>query len=165
MDQLKQKLTVLLRKHEGNKLNVYLDTENKLTIGIGRCLSTKGLSKSESDYLNLGTYDKNEIIQKLKVGGITQTESEYLLSNDIDEFIAKLYNRIPFTKSLPETTKIVLIDMCFNMGIDGLLKFKNTLDLIQQGKYILASREMLNSKWKNQVGQRAFDLADILSGI
>jgi len=165
MDKLKQKLTVLLRKHEGNKLNVYLDTENLPTIGVGRCLSTKGLSKSESDYLNLGTYDKNEIIEKLKVRGITQVESDYLLSNDIDEFTTKLYNRILFTKSLPETAKIVLIDMCFNMGIDGLLKFKNTLDLIQQGKYILASREMLNSKWKNQVGQRAFDLADMLSGI
>lgn len=162
---LKQKLTLLLRKHEGNKLQVYPDTENEPTIGIGRCLSTKGLTKYECDYLNLGTYDKNSVIAKLEVRGITQEEADYLLSNDIDHFTEQLSKSLYFFNKLPETVKIVLIDMAFNIGISGLLKFKNTLALIEKGKYKLAANEMLNSKWKLQVGQRAFDLANILSEV
>lgn len=162
-DTLKQKLTALLRKHEGCELQVYNDTENKATIGIGRCLSTKGLSKEECDYLKIGTYDKNAVIAELEVRGITQSEAEYLLSNDIDYFTTELSKSLDFFNKLPETAKIVLIDMAFNMGISGLLKFKNTIELIEKGQYILASREMLNSKWKLQVGQRAFDLAEMLS--
>jgi len=49
MDTLKQKLTVLLRKHEGNKLQVYPDSEGYPTIGNGRCLTTKGLSKASQE--------------------------------------------------------------------------------------------------------------------
>lgn len=163
MDTLKQKLIQLLRKHEGLELNVYYDTEEQPTIGIGRCISTKGLSKSECDYLNLGTYDKLKVIEKLKIRGISEKEAECLLSNDIDYFIEQLSKSIDFFNTLPETAKIVLIDMAFNIGVNGLLKFQNTLELISEGKYVLASREMLNSKWKKQVGQRAFDLANMLS--
>ena len=68
-----------------------------------------------------------------------------------------------FFKTLPETAKIVLIDMAFNMGVNGLLKFKNTLSLIEKGQYIAASNEMLNSSWKNQVGQRAYNLSNMLA--
>lgn len=35
--------------------------------------------------------------------------------------------------------------MCFNLGIKGLLKFKNTLNFIKESKYDLASSNMLNS--------------------
>lgn len=160
---LKQKLTLLLRKHEGCELQVYPDTENEPTIGIGRCLSTKGLTKEECDYLKLSTYDKNSVIAKLEVRGITQDEAEYLLSNDIDYFTEQLGKRLFGFNVLPEQAKIVLTDMCFNLGVDGLLEFTKTLSLINIGKYKEASKEMLNSTWAKQVGNRAYELSGMLA--
>lgn len=163
MKSIKEKLTELLIKHEGCELEVYNDLVGEPTIGIGRCLTTKGLTKSECDYLHLGTYDKNSIIAKLEVRGITKLEAEYLLSNDIDYFINELIKRLGYFERLPEMAKIVLLDMAFNLGVNGLLSFTHTLENIEHGRYITASNEMLNSKWKNQVGQRAYDLAEMLS--
>lgn len=163
MSTLKQKLTLILRKHEGNELKVYPDKEGYPTIGNGRCLTTKGLSKEECDYLNLGTYDKNAVIAKLEVRGITQSEADYLLSNDIDYFTNELSKRLSWFVLLPETAKIVLIDMAFNLGVNGLLKFKNTLALIEKGNYLDATGEMLNSVWSRQVGNRAIELSEMLA--
>jgi lysozyme len=53
----------------------------------------------------------------------------------------------------------VLINMAFNIGVGGLLKFKNTLAHIRSGQYELAATEMLDSNWARQVHGRAKELA------
>ena len=50
--------------------------------------------------------------------------------------------------------------MAFNLGVSGLITFKNTLRLISVGHYYEAAEEMLNSKWARQVGYRAEELAE-----
>ena len=45
--------------------------------------------------------------------------------------------------------------MAFQMGVDGLLGFKNTLAMIQAGKYTEAANGMMNSKWAKQTPSRA----------
>lgn len=162
MSTLKDKLIDQLIRHEGEELQVYECPAGFKTIGVGRNLETRGLSKEECDRLDLGVYDKNEVIEKLESRGVTKEESRYLLSNDIDYFTSKLNECLSWFSSLPETAKMVLIDMGFNIGIAGLLKFKKTLGLIEQGRYVAAGEEMLNSAWKHQVGQRAYDLSDQL---
>lgn len=159
---MKQKLIDQLIRHEGEELQVYECPAGFKTIGVGRNLETKGLTKAECDHLNLGVYDKHSIISKLEQRGITKEESRYLLSNDIDYFIAELTKSLTWFEKLPETAKIVLVDMAFNLGVNGLLKFKNTLALTEKGQYISASKEMLNSAWKFQVGNRAYELSDQL---
>ena len=52
--------------------------------------------------------------------------------------------------------------MAFNLGVQGLLAFKHTLKLIEEGKTTQASIEMMDSKWAKQVKSRAIDLALIL---
>jgi len=160
---MKEKLIELLVKHEGEKLQVYDCPAGHPTIGVGRNLQTKGLTKAECDYLKLGTYENNSVIAKLEVRGITKDESRYLLSNDIDYFTTELGKRVFGFNSLKETAKIVLIDMAFNMGTSGLLKFSKTLSLINSGKYKEASKEMLNSQWAKQVGGRADELSGMLA--
>jgi lysozyme len=159
---MREKLIALLLKHEGLRLEVYSDSVGKPTIGIGRCLSTKGLTKEECDHLHLGTYEKNSVIAKLEVRGISQHEAEYLLSNDIDYFTNELIKSLGYFERLPEMAKIVLLDVCFNCGLSGLLKFKKTLSLIEQGKYKESSVEILNSLWAKQVGNRAIELSNVL---
>lgn len=53
----------------------------------------------------------------------------------------------------------VLINMAFNMGVPGLLKFRRTLDAVRADDYDAAASHMLDSRWACQVGRRAVELA------
>ena len=128
----------MLLKHEGIRLHPYHDTVGKLTIGVGRNLDDRG---------------------------ITTDEAMFMLNNDITDFTLQLSDRLYWFDAQPERVKLVLIDMAFNMGIGGLLTFKNTLEHIKNGNYKLASEEMLQSKWAKQVGNRARELSNILNTI
>lgn len=121
--------------HEGIRLFPYLDTVDKVTIGIGRNLSDKGISKEEA-YI--------------------------LLDNDIEEVCGQLDTHLPWWSTLDDVRKRVLIDMCFNLGIKGLLGFKNTLEAVKVKDYLSASKGMLASKWAKQVGKRAIRLAEMM---
>lgn len=145
---------------EGEILKVYRCPAGYLTIGVGRNLETNSLTKHEVDHLQLGVYSVQEIIGVLKTRGITVEESRWLLSNDIDVCLDSLNRNLSFFENLPENVKIVLANMRFNLGMNKLLKFKNTLQFIEQGNYEKASVEMLNSSWAKQVGDRAIRLSE-----
>jgi lysozyme len=53
----------------------------------------------------------------------------------------------------------VLVNMAFNMGVNGLLKFKKMIAAIDDRNYDEAAIEMLNSRWAVQVGKRANELS------
>ena len=124
-----------LKLHEGVRDRPYKDSVGKLTIGVGRNLTDKGLKPKEI---------------------------EYLLMNDIMDCIDDLNKYLPWWRQLNEVRQRVLMDMCFNLGIGGLLGFKNTLAFIQSGDYEQASQNMLSSKWASQVGQRARRLSEMM---
>ena len=111
----------------------YRDSIGKLTIGVGRNLEDKGISQREADTL---------------------------LDNDLGEYSAAVVARIPFAHRLDDARRGVLINLAFNMGVEGLLKFTKTLALIEAGDYAGAADEMLRSKWAKQVGARAQRLAE-----
>lgn len=121
-------LVSMLVMNEGLRLKPYRCTAGKLTIGVGRNLDDTGITKEEA----------------LK-----------LLDDDIIRVEAELQKNLPWYLSLSEARKAVLIDMCFNLGIVGLLAFKTTLSLIKDGKYKEAAIAMLQSKWASQVKNRA----------
>src|ERR1044071_9259459 len=94
--EARQKLRGLLVKHEGCRLYPYKDTRGFDTIGISRCLTTRG---------------------------ITETEAFYLLDDDIAYFYSQLSIRCEYFDSLDDNRKIAIVDMCFNLGINGFLDF------------------------------------------
>src|SRR5690606_761789 len=100
-----------LRGDEGEVLHAYTDHLGYLTIGVGR------------------------LIDKRKGGGISRDESAYLLANDIKEKSAELDRRLSWWKRLDDARRGVLLSMAFQMGVDGLLTFKNTLAMIERGDY------------------------------
>ena len=150
---------------EGIRLFPYLDSEKIWSIGVGRNLEDNGLSPSELFFLGIKLKDKFEIIELLKKRGLTKDEVLYLLDNDVDRVISELENKLPWLSNKPDVVKYVLCNMCFNMGIYRLLKFKDTLTLLKSDKYKEASIEMLNSKWPSQVGKRATRLSDRIKSI
>lgn len=125
-----------LRLHEGERLKPYRDSVGKLTIGIGRNLEDRG---------------------------ITADESAYLLANDIRAMERDLVAALPWVAQLDGVRQRVLLDMTFNLGIGGVLQFRNTLATIQAGDYQKAASMMLDSKWARQVGQRAERLSRMMA--
>ena len=112
--------------HEGLRLKPYRCTAGKLTIGVGRNLEDKGISHHEA---------------------------LFLLRNDIVEVTAQL-ERFDWFRALGPVRRKVLIDMCFNLGIQGLLGFKQMIEALKRGDYETAADEMVNSRWYRQVGER-----------
>jgi lysozyme len=128
----------LLIKHEDLSTFPYIDTTGHFSIGVGRNLTDNGISIDEA---------------------------MIMLNDDINEKINDLKTHLSYYNSLPDKVQLVLIDMCFNLGIGGLLTFKKTLSLIKTGQYKKAAVEMLNSKWAKQTGQRAIEDSNILKSV
>jgi len=131
MTDFTSNITRLLRGEEGEVLTEYKDHLGYSTIGVGRLIDAR------------------------KGGGITAEESAYLLSNDIQKKLSELERKLPWVKGLDEARRGVLLSMAFQMGTDGLLGFKNTLEMVRTGRYTDAAKGMLNSLWAKQTPQRA----------
>ncbi len=129
------KLLKQLHLHEGREKKPYKDTVGKISIGVGRNLTDVGLSDDEIDYL---------------------------LINDIVKVENALDAQLPWWRSLDLIRQRVLIDMAFNMGIGGLLGFKNTLKAVHGEHWVQAAHGMLGSLWAKQVGKRAVRLAKMM---
>jgi len=135
-EALMKRIKAQLVRHEGLRLKPYRCTAGRLTIGIGRNLDDRGISQKEA-YAML-----ERDIQ----------DCEQWLIDDIPE----IYNK------LDEVRQSVLLNMCFNLGIKGLLEFKNTLAFIGAGDWERAANNMLASKWAKQVGMRAIELSEMM---
>lgn len=133
--QATERLKDLLMVHEGFRQFPYEDTTGHLTIGYGRNLTDNGINKNEA---------------------LT------LLENDIDYFVKKLRKELPFFDDLDEIRKIVLVDMCYNVGLVGFLKFTKMLDAVRRKDWFTAAKEMLSSKAARQAPNRYQQLASIM---
>jgi len=136
-DRLKQ-LKKELTVYEGFRGKPYLCTSGKLTVGIGRNLEDRGL---------------------------TLEEAEYLLDSDIQECLGAVRAHLPWSEMAPEICCEVLVHMCFNLGIKGLLGFRQTLAAMESGEWARAAKEMKNSRWAKQVGKRSDQLAEKIESL
>lgn len=120
-----------LKRDEGEVLHAYQDTLGYWTIGIGI------------------------LIDKRKGGGLLPEESEFIFNNRLRIINEQLDKRIPWIGKLDPVRRGVLVNMAFQMGVDGLLGFRNTLATIEKGNYRLGAEQMLQSKWATQTPARA----------
>lgn len=137
-----------LARDEGEKLRWYYCTAGKRTIGIGRNLDDVGISAAETAALGI-------TVASALARGISRDQSRALFANDIARCERDLDAKLPWWRGLSDVRQRVLLNMCFNLGIAGLLGFKNTLGMIQRGDYAGAAGGMAASKWHGQVGARA----------
>ena len=68
----------------------------------------------------------------------------------------------PWYSELDEVRKDAMIDMCFNMGLPRLSKFKNSLAAMANGDYDIAALEFLDSNWAKQVGSRSITITEMI---
>lgn len=134
-------------RHEGTRRTVYDDAtglpvvqgsaiKGNPSIGVGRLLSAPG--------------------------GLSEDEIAYLLKNDIDHCKAIVNLRLPWIGQLSQIRQEVLFEMAFQLGISGLLQFKNMLNALQSGNYDTAVHEMLSSAWHTQTPERVEELANLM---
>jgi lysozyme len=125
-----------LRKHEGYRSTVYLDTMNHWTIGYGRKVSG----------------DK----------GLTRDEAEFLLSNDAKEASSHMLANVALPDNVNQARRYALTAMTFQLGIGTFMKFKRMIAAVERGDWEKAAAEALDSKWADQTPARAHHVAEIL---
>ena len=82
------------------------------------------------------------------------------LDADIARVEHGLDARLSWWRALTPARRDVLANMAFNLGVEGLLAFRHTLEAVRAGDYALAAERMLASEpWRSQVGARAERLA------
>jgi len=121
-----------IKRHEGYRQHVYKCSAGKNTIGIGRNLDDVGISEDEA---------------------------EYLVLNDLVKAAKQLNTTFTWYSSLTIRRKQAMINICFNVGIGTLKQFKRFLAAMESGDYEEAKKELLDSKYARQVGQRAQEVA------
>lgn len=125
-----------IMEHEGVRSTPYRDTEGNLTIGVGHNLE-EGLSE-------------NVIL--------------LMLQEDIATAEAELDRIYPPWRELNKERRKVMVDMMFNLGAPRYLTFHKFWAAMMEKDYETAAHEMLDSKWANQVGDRAKTLAHMMRG-
>jgi len=120
---------------EALRLRPYRCTQGKLTIGVGHNLDDKPISKRAA---------------------------EVILEDDIADVVADLDRALPWWRQLDDARQNVLANMCFNLGLDRLLGFTNTLAAMKRGDYEWAAQGMEDSRWAKQVGARADRLIAVM---
>lgn len=134
---MKSDLTRQLQGDEGIRPCAYQDSLGFWTVGVGRLVDARK-----------------------KGAGLRSSEITFMLNNDIDDRINALNRSLPWFQNLDDARQGVLLNMSFQMGVDGLLSFVNTLNMVEQGKYTAAADAMLQSKWATQTPARAKRLSE-----
>jgi lysozyme len=138
------KVAARCRKEEDERLESYDDETGKqfisvklrgnATIGCGHLMSIDDRFKGMSE-------------KQLAIQVICQTTCDKMLSEDVQKAMAAVDSHIPWAAKLPENQQLVLVDMCFNMGVHRLLKFEHMLEALHVGDAQKAAAELMDSDY------------------
>ena len=147
-----------IKSEEGRRYVVYTCTQGHPTIADGVKLPLK------TEELELISKSRGYPItnKKIKDGfKLTDKECDILLVERLQPILEAL-NQVKMFKSSPKYTRIVMVDMAYNLGLRGLSKFKKMLKAIDQKNFGIASKELLNSRYARQLPARSKRNAELL---
>ena len=127
-----------IKHHEGFVEHVYDDSLGIPTIGYGFAIKDLILEEDLCDEI---------LLRKLHILG------------------RSVMGKFPFFDSLPSECKSVLMEMCYQLGVTGVSKFKKALKAMEDGDWDKAADEMLDSKWAKQTPNRAKEMSDIIRSL
>ena len=136
-----ERLLESVKKHEGYRNKVYLDTLGKRTVGVGH-LCVEDFWEDDKEY------EESFLME--------------ILQKDLQEAIrgAKELMEEHGCADIDERAEEILIEMVFQLGRTGVSKFKNMWKALSEHNYVGASFEMLDSRWAKQTPNRAKNMAD-----
>ncbi len=127
-----------IKKHEGFVEHVYDDSLGIPTIGYGFAI-------------------KDLILD--------QDIAEEILVRKLEKLKNNANRRFTWLEDMPLEVKEVVLNMCYQMGITGVSKFKKAISAMQEEDWITAADEMLDSKWAKQTPKRAKELSEIVRNV
>ena len=136
-----QEVKERIKKHEGFRNTVYLDSLGKATIGYGH-LITKA-----DNFIEGVEYSKEEL--------------DALFDKDFDTACDQAMTLVD-SFNICEDAVGVIIEMVFQLGIGGVGKFKMMLEALKESDYANAAVHMLASNWHKQTPKRCEELAEVL---
>ena len=141
MDRLLQSV----KKHEGYRNKVYLDTLGKRTVGVGH-LCVEDFWEDDKEY-------SEEMLMNI-------------LKDDLKNAIEGAERLLKDCRILDSLAKEIIIEMVFQLGETGVSKFKNMLKALKEGPdYQTAAIEMLDSRWAKQTPNRAAAMSSEMAAL
>jgi lysozyme len=145
----------MIEGHEGFRASVYIDSVGKHTIGYGINLD-RPAPRRDPEQARIFNEAKNR-------GRISEPDAAAFVEIACRLIDTRLSTALPWWHDATETTQVILIDMCYNLGFFKFFKFKNTLKKIGLKKYKEAAMSMSKSLWYRQVGRRSIYLCKLMS--
>ena len=137
MTTLRRRLIDSVKTHEGLSLTSYQDHLGHWTIGYGT---------------------------NLEVLEICEETAEAWLVSDLAD-VTEALSAVAGFADLDSDRQDILIEMGYQLGVAGILRFRRMWAAIRAKEYIRASVEMLDSKWAlEQTPTRASELAARMRG-
>ncbi len=139
------RLLASVKKHEGYRNKVYLDTLGKRTVGVGHlCVEDVWEDDKEYEEKFLRTILEHDLQTAIKGAKDLMSENGCM---DMDEVAEE-----------------IIIEMIFQLGKTGVSKFRNMWKALSGLDYSTAASEMLDSRWAKQTPNRAQSMsADLAS--
>lgn len=138
----------LVRRHEGLRLNVY-DDATGFPIRAGSLV---------------GGHPTIGVGRNLESTGVSEVEAEMMLTNDLirASIGASTWLGPSVWRDLNTARRAAVIDFVLNVGLGTALEFKRTREAIACSNWQLAHDRILESRYAEQVGDRAKRIASIL---
>ena len=116
------------------------------------------------DHLGYLTIGHGFLIDPKKPGaGFSEEESLMILRHRLKNRVApQLDAKIPWWRDLNGPRRAILLSMAWQMGVPGLLRFRNTLAAIREGDYAKGAKGMMASLWARQTPGRAYRHAKVM---
>jgi lysozyme len=140
------RLLASVKKHEGYRNKVYLDTLGKRTVGVGHlCVEDFWEDDKEYEEKFLMTILEHDLQTAIKGAKDLMSENGCM---DMDEIAEE-----------------IIIEMIFQLGKTGVSKFRNMWKALSALDYSTAAEQMLDSRWAKQTPNRANGMADIMRSL
>ena len=135
-----------VKKHEGYRNKVYLDTLGKRTVGVGH-LCVEDFWEDDKEY-------EEKFLMEI-------------LEKDLSDAIKGANDLMAEhgCMDINEKAHEILIEMVFQLGKTGVSKFRNMWKALSELNYVGASYEMLDSRWAKQTPNRAKAMAKTMKEI
>ena len=124
-----------IKRHEGFEPRVYKCTEGVDTIGYGFAIKDLHLDEDIA---------------------------ELILMRKIQKLLERIIVAFSWFENSPKEVKFVVTNMCYQLGLRGFSKFKQTIYYLETEQYEEASLEMLDSLWAKQTPNRAKELSELI---